>query len=166
MSNAILLKQHGVDEDLKPLLIEVEEQPVGKYYKAEFNPDFPPIPSFRPELFIYASLVPGSVSIIGRYHEADVFYQITIIIDQKLESGTYPIKKGDESPVRASVIASGGIVSSDNGEIKLERKREQDNTKELIYAEFDFQIEPDGKPHKVKGRLELLESGPLDKPAQ
>ncbi|HGM5551951.1 hypothetical protein ACTZGP_22100 [Pseudomonas putida] len=162
MSNAILLKQHGVDEDLKPLLIEVEEQPVGKYYKAEFNPDFPPIPSFRPELFIYASLVPGSVSIIGRYHEADVFYQITIIIDQKLESGTYPIKKGDESPVRASVIASGGIISSDNGEIKLKR----DDKNKSIYAEFDFQIESGGKPHKVKGRLELLASGPLDKPAQ
>lgn len=162
MSNAILLKQHGVDEDLKPLLIKVEEQPVGKYYKAEFNPDFPPIPSFRPELFIYASLVPGSVSIIGRYHEADVFYQITIIINQKLGSGTYPIKKGDESRVRASVIASGGIISSDKGEIKLER----DDKNKSIYAEFDFQIESGGKPHKVKGRLELLASGPLDKPAQ
>ncbi|WP_247841933.1 hypothetical protein [Pseudomonas sp. MWU12-3103b] len=162
MSNAILLKQLGVDENLKPLPIEVQQQPVGKYYKAEFNPDFPPIPSFRPELFIYASLVPGSVSIIGRYHEADVFYQITIIIDQKLESGTYPIKKGDESPVRASVIASGGIISSDNGEIKLKR----DDKNKSIYADFDFQIEPDGKPHKVQGRLELLASGPLDKPAQ
>lgn len=162
MSNAVLLKQLGVDENLKPLPIEVQQQPVGKYYKAEFNPDFPPIPSFRPELFIYASLVPGSVSIIGRYHEADVFYQITIIIDQKLESGTYPIKKGDESPVRASVIASGGIISSDNGEIKLKR----DDKNKSIYADFDFQIEPDGKPHKVQGRLELLASGPLDKPAQ
>lgn len=166
MSNAILLKQHGVDENLKPLSIKVEQQPVGKYYKAKFNPDFPPIPIFEPHLFIYASLSPGSVSIIGRYHEADVFYQITIIINQKLGSGIYPIKKGDESPVRASVIASGGWLHGDNGEIKLERKREQNNTEELIYADFDFQIEPDGKPLKAKGRLELLASGPLDKPAQ
>lgn len=166
MSNDILLKQHGVDENLKPLSIKVEQQPVGKYYKAKFNPDFPPIPSFEPHLFIYASLVPGSVSIIGRYHKADVFYQITIIINQKLESGIYPIKKGDESRVRASVIASGGWLHGDKGEIKLERKREQNNTEELIYADFDFQIEPDGKPLKVKGRLELLASGPLDKSAQ
>ncbi|MEN5044344.1 hypothetical protein [Pseudomonas koreensis] len=162
MSNTNLLKQLGVDEDLKPLPIKVKQQPAGKYYKAKFNPDFPPIPSFEPELFIYASLSPGSVSIIGRYHKADVLYQITIIIDQKLESGTYPIKKGDESRVRANVISDGGWLHGDNGEIKL--KRDEEN--KSIYAEFDFQIESGGKPHKVKGRLELLASGPLDKPAQ
>lgn len=157
MSNAILLKQHGVDEDLKPLLIEVKQQPVGKYYKAKFNPDFPSIPSFEPNLFIYASLVPGTVSVIGRYHTADDFYQITIIIDQKLESGTYLIKKDDKSLVRANVISAGGIISSDEGEIKLKR----DNIKESIYAEFDFQIESSGTSYKVKGTLELLATGPL-----
>lgn len=156
MSNAILLKQLGVDENLKPLLIEVEEQPVGKYYKAEFNPDFPPIPSFEPHLFFYASLTDESVSAIGRYYTNDDFYQITIILNRKLETGKYNIEKGDESPVRASVIAAGAIIPGE-GKIKLER----DNKKESIYAEFDFQIESDGTPHIVKGRLELLATGPL-----
>ncbi|MFJ5254527.1 hypothetical protein ACIP8I_04915 [Pseudomonas sp. NPDC088414] len=157
MSNAILLKQLGVDENSKPLPIKVKQQPEDKYYKAKFTPDFPPIPSFEPNLFIYASLVPGSVSVIGRHHTADDFYQITIIIDQKLESGTYPIEKGDESRVRASVISAGGIISSDKGEIKLKR----DDKNKSIYAEFDFQIESGGTSYKVEGRLELRATGPL-----
>ena len=157
MSNANLFKQLGVDENLKPLPIKVKQQPLDKYYKATFTPDFPPIPRFEPNVFIYASLTDESVSAIGRYLTQDDFYQIAIIFGRKLQSGTYPIKKGEGSHVLASVISTGGWLHGGNGEIKLLR----DNIKESIFADFNFEIESGEKSYKVKGTLELLATGPL-----
>lgn len=157
MSNANLFKQLGVDENLKPLSIKVKQQPLEKYYKATFTPSFPPIPRFEPNVFMYASLVPGSVSVIGRYHKGDALYQITIVIDQELESGTYTFMRDEEGPVFAHVTGTQGFLYGDKGRIKLVRN----NIEQSIYAEFKFQIKFGDTTYNVDGSLALLATGPL-----
>lgn len=160
MSNANLYKQRGVDENLKPLPIEVKQRPDDKYFKATFNPAFPPILKFKPSEFVYASLTDDKVSFYARALTEDPLYplkQITFVIDRNLESGTYKFEKDGRGPVVADIIAEGTIFQGGKGKIELFRNKE----KKSIKAEFAFKIERKGTIYQVNGELALLATGPL-----
>jgi len=158
MSNTDLLKQLGVDENLRPISSIEKNQPSDKYYKANFSPVFSPIPDFKPKQFTYASLTEKSVSVIGRYNEDGVFYQITVVIPRYHGSGTYAFEEGDGARVRANILADGYMIEGRNGSIKLIR----DNKERSIEATFNFQILHNGRDYKVyDGRILLLATGDL-----
>ncbi|MDR7056848.1 hypothetical protein J2W70_004245 [Pseudomonas koreensis] len=148
--------QLGIDTNNNALSIQQKPFTQELYYKATFEPRFPPITTFQPNQYLYASLTKDSVSVIGRRDAAGVFYQIGFVLPRKIETGLYDIEDWGDGKVSAHVVADGVILGGKKGKIDLTRSGSS------IVATFDFEITHGGTLYKVQnGKLSLKATGDL-----
>ncbi|TDK55519.1 hypothetical protein [Pseudomonas moraviensis] len=154
--NNLKATQLGIDESNKPLSFQHTPITQEGYYKATFEPEFPPITSFKPNQYFYESFTENSVSVIARHQAEGVFYQLGFVLPRKIESGGYDIEDWGDGKVSAHVIAEGVVFAGKQGKIDLTR------TENLIVATFNFEITHGGTLYKVQnGKLSLEATGDL-----
>lgn len=148
----------GFDKDLRLSAIERKDISQETYYKATFSPIFPPIKKVQINQYTYASLVPDSISLLGRHRSDEDDYQFNIILRRGLADGTYKVTESGEYGVTASIMAAGKIIHGRNGHIRITR----DPARESIDANFQYEITYEGTVYKVEnGKLYLFATGPL-----
>ncbi|WP_085655354.1 MULTISPECIES: hypothetical protein [unclassified Pseudomonas] len=130
------------------------------YFEATFSPPIPGVgEKFSATKFIYASLVPGSLSVLGRSETNGELVQLGIIFPTTLNDGTYPIEREGTDVVTGSLTAGFYIVLGSNGKVTFER----DRISNTIKANFEMHVFYEGAEYHVKNaKLFVNATGPLD----
>ncbi|MCR8931686.1 MULTISPECIES: hypothetical protein [Pseudomonas] len=154
--NDIKLSQLALDTNLKPVPIKGKPVTQEQYYKATFSPAFPYIENFQPNQFLYQSFTKETMSIIGRYHVGDVFYQIGFVLPYNFQTKIYDIEDWGDGKVSSNVVANGAISAGKNGKIDITREGK------TVRASFHFEIDRGGVVYEVQnGKFSLVETGGL-----
>lgn len=129
------------------------------YFQATFDPPVPGVgEKFSATEFIYASLVSGYLSVLGRSEKNGEFVQLSIIIPTTRDDGTYPIEREGTDVVRGSLTAGFYIVPG-NGKVTFTR----DRISNTIKANFEMHVFYEGAEYHVKNaKLFVNATGPLD----
>lgn len=148
--------QLALDANLKPTSIKSSTFTQELYYKATFSPVFPQIRDFQPNQFFYQSFSKDTMSIIGRYHVGDVFYQIGFVLPYNFQTKIYDIEDWGDGKVSSNVVANGEISAGKNGKIDITRDGK------TVRASFHFEIDRGGVVYEVQnGKFSLVETGDL-----
>lgn len=130
------------------------------YFEATFSPPIPGVgDKFSAGVFIYGSLVPQSLSVLGRSLPTGEFVQLGLIIPKTLKDGTYPIEREGTGVVSGHLTAGSYIVSGFKGEVTFKR----DTISNTIEANFEMYVIYEGAEHHVtNAKLFVNATGPLD----
>lgn len=126
----------------------------------------PPLP-YTEEFFEatstdYASLSPGSFSLIGSIDPPEIFLRFVFVIPCSTADGTHPIDELNKGILARLFSGSLGSIPIEKGEITFKR----DNLNKTIDATFRVYIpykheEEEPKEHLAEGTISIKATGPL-----
>jgi hypothetical protein len=133
---------------------------MNNYCEATFSPPIPGVgEKFSAGTFIYASLVPDFLSVLGRSLPTEEHVQLGLIIPKTLEDGTYKIEREGTGVVSGHLTAGFYNVSGFKGKVTFKR----DRISNTIEANFEMYVIYEGVEYHVKNaQLFLNATGPLD----
>lgn len=156
--NAEIYKALNINE--KDMTAGDAHSVTNNYCKATFSPPIPGVgETFSASVFIYASLVPDSVSVLGRSLPTEEHVQLALIIPKTLEDGTHPIEREGTDVVTGYLTAGFYFVPGSNGKVTFKR----DRISNTIEADFEMRVFYEGAEYHVKNaKLFVNATGPLD----
>lgn len=116
-----LHKALSIDENLSPLPVSKKKSAGTEYLTATIKPALPSgTDSVVADKFVFAELVSGYLSVLGRSGTGAKFQQIGIIIRKGTPGGTYALSDPEQAPVRATFIAEQVISHAKAGTVSFQ----------------------------------------------